>query len=87
MCSASLFAPLPLGSLQLDHRVVMAPLTRMRAGPPGNVPADLNAEYYGQRATRGGLIIAEATQVAREGQGDPQTPAFIRTRRLRAGRR
>jgi N-ethylmaleimide reductase len=76
MSSASLFAPLPLGPLQLDHRVVMAPLTRMRAGQPGNVPTDLNAEYYGQRATRGGLIIAEATQVAPEGQGYPQTPGI-----------
>jgi N-ethylmaleimide reductase len=45
----------------------MAPLTRSRAGP-GNVPSQLNALYYAQRASAG-LIIAEATQIAPEGQG------------------
>lgn len=70
-----LFAPLALGPARLLHRVVMAPLTRMRAGP-GNVPSALTAEYYGQRATPGGLIIAEATQVVPEGQGYPHTPGI-----------
>jgi N-ethylmaleimide reductase len=76
MTSSALFAPLNAGSLALRHRIVMAPLTRMRAGQPGNVPHALNAEYYGQRATSGGLIIAEGTQVARSGQGYPQTPGI-----------
>ncbi|MBL8350968.1 MAG: hypothetical protein JNL87_11705 [Burkholderiaceae bacterium] len=45
-----LFTPLVLGPITLRHRVVMAPLTRMRASPDGNVPTALNAEYYAQRA-------------------------------------
>jgi N-ethylmaleimide reductase len=72
----SLFSPLRLGPYQLGHRVVMAPLTRMRAGQPGNVPTGLNATYYGQRASRGGLIIAEATQISPTGQGYPATPGI-----------
>jgi N-ethylmaleimide reductase len=71
-----LFTPLKLGPLELAHRVVMAPLTRMRAGRPGNVPRPLNAEYYGQRASKGGLIIAEASQVVPEGQGVPASPGI-----------
>jgi N-ethylmaleimide reductase len=70
-----LFSPLAMGPARLAHRVVMAPLTRMRAGP-GNVPTALTAAYYGQRATPGGLIIAEATQVVPEGQGYPNTPGI-----------
>jgi N-ethylmaleimide reductase len=56
--------------------VVLAPLTRMRASLPGNVPNALNAEYYAQRASPGGLLVAEATQVCPEGQGYPQTPGI-----------
>lgn len=58
----------------LRNRVVMAPLTRSRAGP-GNVPTQLNALYYAQRASAG-LIIAEATQVVPEGQGYISTPGI-----------
>jgi 2,4-dienoyl-CoA reductase-like NADH-dependent reductase (Old Yellow Enzyme family) len=57
-----LFSPLQLGEVRLAHRVVMAPLTRMRSAQPGNIPQDMNVEYYSQRATNGGLIITEATQ-------------------------
>jgi N-ethylmaleimide reductase len=71
-----LFSPLRLGAYQLQHRVVMAPLTRMRASQPGDVPNELNAEYYRQRASVGGLIISEATQVMPEGKGYPQTPGI-----------
>ncbi|GGC53938.1 alkene reductase [Chelatococcus reniformis] len=71
----SLFTPFRIGPYDLAHRIVMAPLTRMRAGP-GNVPRPLNAAYYGQRATPGGLIIAEASQVAAHGQGAPATPGI-----------
>lgn len=79
----SLFSPLPLGTLTLAHRVVMAPLTRMRAGPCG-VPQPLNAAYYGQRASRGGLLIAEATPVSPQGHGHPDVPG-IHTREQVAG--
>jgi N-ethylmaleimide reductase len=75
MSSPSLFSPLRLGRYELAHRIVMPPLSRMRAGP-GNVPNELAPEYYGQRATPGGLIIAEATQVTPYGQGYPSTPGI-----------
>jgi N-ethylmaleimide reductase len=76
MSTLSLFSPLDLGPCHLSHRVVMAPLTRMRAGQPGNVPRSLNTEYYGQRASRGGLIIAEGSQISPTGQGMPATPGI-----------
>jgi N-ethylmaleimide reductase len=76
MSGKSLFTPLKLGRYELAHRVVMAPLTRMRAQTPGNVATDMAAEYYDQRATRGGLIIAEASQVTPYGQGYPATPGI-----------
>ena len=70
----NLFSPLKIGAIDLKHRIVMAPLTRMRANKSNNAAHDINAEYYGQRATDGGLIIAEASQVMAEGQGYPTTP-------------
>ncbi len=76
MTPQPLFDPLQLGPHRLAHRVVMAPLTRMRASVPGNVPNALNAQYYGQRASAGGLIIAEASQVLPTGQGAPATPGI-----------
>ena len=69
-----LFSPIEIGPLKLPNRVVMAPLTRSRAGG-GNVPNALNALYYAQRASAG-LIISEATQVAPEGQGYISTPGI-----------
>ncbi len=76
MSSNALFTPLQVGKFTLANRVVMAPLTRMRASMPGYVPNALNAQYYGQRATRGGLIIAEASPVAPTGHGAPATPGI-----------
>ena len=67
MSRNSLFSPLQVGPCRLSHRVVMAPLTRMRAERSNFAPRMLNAEYYGQRATAGGLIIAEASPVAASG--------------------
>ena len=69
-----LFSPIKLGPYELPNRIVMAPLTRSRAGN-GNVPHALNALYYAQRASAG-LIIAEATQIAPEGQGYISTPGI-----------
>jgi N-ethylmaleimide reductase len=69
-----LFTPINVGSLTLRNRVVMAPLTRSRAGPR-NVPTQLNALYYAQRASAG-LIISEATQISPEGQGYISTPGI-----------
>jgi N-ethylmaleimide reductase len=70
----SLFSPFKLGDLELANRLVMAPMTRNRAGE-GNAPTALNAEYYRQRATAG-LIITEASQVSAEGVGYPATPGI-----------
>ena len=69
-----LFAPYRLGTLELSNRVVMAPLTRNRAGA-GEAPTELAAEYYGQRASAG-LIITEGTQPSAVGQGYPHTPGL-----------
>lgn len=71
-----LFTPFEFGSFRLAHRIVMPPLTRMRAGRADGVPSPLAATYYGQRATEGGLIIAEATQISQQGQGYAQTPGI-----------
>ncbi len=69
-----LFTPVRLGALELANRVVMAPLTRDRAGA-GQVPTPLAADYYGQRASAG-LIIAEGTQISPLGQGYLDTPGI-----------
>ncbi|WP_018261463.1 alkene reductase [Methylobacterium sp. WSM2598] len=76
MTTDILFRPLTLGALHLQHRVVMAPLTRMRSRQPGDVPQPLNAEYYGQRASRGGLVIAEATDITAQARGYPGAPGI-----------
>lgn len=69
-----LFQPLQMGALALPNRIVMAPLTRNRAGPD-NVPQPLNVTYYQQRASAG-LIITEAAQICPEGVGYPHTPGI-----------
>jgi N-ethylmaleimide reductase len=71
-----LFSPLELGPYRLSHRVVMAPLTRMRAERPSLAPRPLNAEYYRQRATPGGLLIAEASPVMATGHGNSGVPGI-----------
>jgi N-ethylmaleimide reductase len=70
-----LFETYQLGDLTLPNRVIMAPLTRSRSRQPGDVPTDLNATYYRQRATAG-LIISEATQVSPQGKGYAFTPGI-----------
>ena len=66
--------PLRLGELELPNRIVLAPLTRNRAGP-GNVPRPLNTTYYVQRASAG-LMISEASQISAQGVGYPATPGI-----------
>jgi N-ethylmaleimide reductase len=75
MSKPTLFSPLSIGDLILPNRVVMAPLTRNRALPDGDVPHALNATYYAQRATAG-LIISEASQISPEGKGYAWTPGI-----------
>jgi N-ethylmaleimide reductase len=81
-----LFSPLELGPYKLAHRVAMAPLTRMRAERGSFAPRVLNAEYYRQRATPGGLIIAEATPVMAAGRGNPATPGIYSEQQIRGWR-
>jgi N-ethylmaleimide reductase len=69
MSRDSLFTPLQLGAIQLPNRIVMALLTRMRAGAR-NVPTALNANYYAQRASAG-LIISEGTAISPDAHGYP----------------
>ncbi len=71
-----LFSPLQVGPYQLKHRVVLAPLTRMRAAKPSLAPRPLNVEYYAQRAMPGGLLIAEASPVMSTGFGSPGVPGI-----------
>ncbi|CAG2157587.1 N-ethylmaleimide reductase [Cupriavidus yeoncheonensis] len=73
--TSRLFAPITIGTLALNHRVAMAPLTRSRADQPGNVPGALNVEYYRQRASAA-LIITEAAQISQQGQGYAWTPGI-----------
>ncbi|MGC1783940.1 MAG: alkene reductase [Acidobacteriaceae bacterium] len=72
--ATTLFSPLQLGPYDLPNRIVMAPLTRNRA-LTGDVPGPLNAEYYAQRSSAG-LIVSEATQISRQGQGYLKTPGI-----------
>lgn len=69
-----LFDPIELGNLKLANRIVMAPLTRARAGVE-RIPNELMAEYYAQRASAG-LIISEATSVTPMGVGYADTPGI-----------
>lgn len=71
-----LLSPLQVGDLQLSHRVVLAPLTRLRSTQPGDIPNPLNARYYEQRASRGGLLVSEATQISPLGKGYPAAPGI-----------
>jgi N-ethylmaleimide reductase len=74
--SKKLFKPVSIGPYTLDHRVVMAPLTRMRSEQPGDLPGDLMLEYYRQRASKGGYIVSEATVVASNGGGYLGSPGI-----------
>jgi N-ethylmaleimide reductase len=73
--ATKLFEPFKLGPTGLPNRIVMAPLTRNRAVPPGMVPSPLAVGYYGQRASAG-LLITEASQVSQQGQGYQDTPGI-----------
>ncbi len=73
--SSKLFTPVQIGAVTAKNRIFLAPLTRCRA-LPGNVPGEMNAEYYAQRAS-GGLLIAEATSVSPRGFGYPNTPGIF----------
>jgi N-ethylmaleimide reductase len=79
--SITLFQPITVGSLHLSNRIFLAPLTRMRATQPGDVPNALMAEYYTQRASAG-LVITEASQISPEGKGYADTPGIYSTEQV-----
>jgi N-ethylmaleimide reductase len=78
----ALFTPIRLGAIDLPHRIIMAPLTRMRADEFG-IPGPLSADYYAQRASAA-LIITEATAISVQGHGIPHMPE-IHTREQAEG--
>jgi N-ethylmaleimide reductase len=78
-----LFTPVQLGAVRLKHRVVMAPLTRSRSIQPNSIPGDLMAEYYAQRASDGGLIIGEATNISVTSRGWLGAPGLYTDEQLK----
>jgi len=70
----NLFSPIKIGNYTLKNRIFMAPMTRCRS-VQDNVPNELMATYYAQRASAG-LIISEATQISTQGIGYPCTPGI-----------
>lgn len=70
----NILSPIRIGPYDLPNRVIMAPMTRSRAGE-GNAPTELAATYYTQRSSAG-LIISEATQISPQGVGYPFTPGI-----------
>src|SRR6202045_3614124 len=86
MSNQPLFTPYRMGDLDLPNRIVMAPLTRMRAQSQDHVPTTLQAEDYAQRASAG-LIITEATAISPEGFGWADTPGLWTDEQVRGWRR
>ena len=83
--SQPLFTPVQMGKLELRNRIIMAPLTRMRAANPGHVPSELHVEYYAQRASAG-LIIGECTEISPDGYGWADTPGLWSAEQVRGWR-
>lgn len=82
----SLFTPLGLGRHTLRNRIVLPPLTRQRSAQPGDVPTELAALYYRQRAGAG-LMISEGTQIEPRGQGYAWTPGIYSDEQIDGWRR
>lgn len=85
-----LFTPVKIGRLALDHRIVQAPCTRMRAEQESagvGVPGDLMVEYYGQRASKGGLQITEATDISKTASGYSHVPGAFTSSQLAGWKR
>ena len=84
MSDLNLFTPYTMGALTLANRAVLAPLTRNRAGK-GLVPSEFAAAYYSQRASAG-LLISEASQISRQGQGYQDTPGIYTSAQIEGWR-
>ncbi|MCP9483598.1 alkene reductase [Shimia sp. CNT1-13L.2] len=70
-----IFSPYELGKLKLANRIAMAPMTRSRTSQPGDVPNEIMATYYSQRANAG-LIVSEGTPISAVGRGYSLTPGI-----------
>src|SRR5271170_5943186 len=81
-----LFTPVRMGDLDLPNRIVMAPLTRMRARSTDHVPTELQAQYYAQRVSAG-LIVAEAKAISPDGFGWADTPGLWSAEQVQGWRR
>lgn len=87
IADSKLFAPIKVGNMQLQHRIVQAPLTRFRANKE-HVHGDLAVEYYGQRAsTPGTMIITEGTFISPEGGGYDNVPGIWSDEQVAAWKR
>ncbi|KAI5820454.1 hypothetical protein BZA77DRAFT_78595 [Pyronema omphalodes] len=82
LADTKLFTPLKLGSITLKHRVIMAPLTRVRS--PEHIPDENVLEYYKQRASDGGLIISEASHISVMGGNYHGAPGVFTPEQKRA---
>src|ERR1700674_3092039 len=80
----TLFDPIRIGNIELDNRIIMAPMTRSRANDAGVQPA-FAAEYYGQRASAG-LIITEATNISPMAKGYVRTPGIYNDEQIQSWR-
>lgn len=83
MSSQALFSPIKVGAQTLKHRIVLAPLTRFRA-TLDHIPTDLQVEYYGQRASEGGLLITEGTAITRLAGAYPRVPGIYNKEQIEA---
>ncbi|MEP0232658.1 alkene reductase [Roseibium sp.] len=75
MSELKLFSPLRAGEIELENRIVLAPLTRNRARAEDDAPYEIHADYYGQRASAG-LLVTEASQISPQGKGYAWTPGI-----------
>lgn len=86
MSQSNLFKPLKIGSMQVQHRIAMAPLTRLRA-TDDRIPTPMMKEYYSQRAAvPGTLIIAEGTFISNACGGFSNAPGISREDQVDAWR-
>jgi len=76
MNNSILFSTKQMGMFEAPNRIVLAPMTRSRTVQPGDIPTDLMAEYYAQRASAG-FMITEATQISLQGKGYSFTPGMF----------
>lgn len=86
MSEHSLFTPLTLGDFTLRNRIALPPLTRSRSTQPGDIPNDLMATYYRQRATAG-FMVTEGSQIEPQGQGYAWTPGIYNAEQVAGWRK